>query len=252
MTTTAMLDKTLWAVSIHGPDDLIPVADYLTALRFANRFNEWWQQQKTAKPLHPYDPRMWAVPVEWAGDADRHAEWVKTPSPDYAPFLSAPLSHAAGDVVGVLERAEWYAKFESQEARLITELAATLLALSARAEAAEAREAKGAVADIAAERRRQMEAEGWSPEHDDKHDKGELAGAAACYAMNDLNIHNIALGHRIVMIVRDLWPWALSWWKPTDHRRNLVKAGALIVAEIERRDRLAARSLSPIKEAGNV
>lgn len=103
MTTTAMLDKTLWAVSIHGPDDLIPVADYLTALRFANRFNEWWQQQKTAKPLHPYDPRMWAVPVEWAGDADRHAEWVKNPSPDYAPFLSAPLSHAAGDVAGLVE-----------------------------------------------------------------------------------------------------------------------------------------------------
>lgn len=31
-----------------------------------------------------------------------------------------------------------------------------------------------------------------------------------------------------------------DWWKPKDRRRNLVKAGALIVAEIERLDRLAS------------
>ena len=27
----------------------------------------------------------------------------------------------------------------------------------------------------------------------------------------------------------DRWPWSADWWKPTDHRRNLVKAGALIL-----------------------
>lgn len=33
------------------------------------------------------------------------------------------------------------------------------------------------------------------------------------------------------------WPWDDVWWKPKDPRTNLVKAGALILAEIERMDR---------------
>ena len=37
---------------------------------------------------------------------------------------------------------------------------------------------------IAAERQRQIEAEGWTPGHDDTHDRGELARAAACYALH--------------------------------------------------------------------
>ncbi|MEB3421767.1 hypothetical protein VK682_24660 [Salipiger manganoxidans] len=39
-----------------------------------------------------------------------------------------------------------------------------------------------------------------------------------------------------------LWPWDRKWWKPTTPRRDLVKAGALIVAEIERLDRAALRA----------
>ncbi|MFH7191305.1 hypothetical protein ACHWGL_30855, partial [Klebsiella pneumoniae] len=37
-------------------------------------------------------------------------------------------------------------------------------------------------ADVLAERRRQVEAEGWSPEHDDAHGRGEIARAACSYA----------------------------------------------------------------------
>lgn len=98
-----------------------------------------------------------------------------------------------------------------------------------------------AIDDILAERRRQVEAEGWHPPHDDAHRMGELAGAAACYAMHDLSftIQNIKLGHAVAMMVKDLWPWAASWWKPTDRRRNLIKATALLIAEIERIDRAA-------------
>jgi hypothetical protein len=80
-----------------------------------------------------------------------------------------------------------------------------------------------AIADIAAERERQISAEGWTPEHDDAHDDGALAKAAACYARGS----------------RQYWPWARVWWKPRDKRANLVRAGALIVAEIERLDRAA-------------
>lgn len=94
-----------------------------------------------------------------------------------------------------------------------------------------------AIGDIAAERRRQVEVEGWSPEHDDEHPNGEMAMAAVCYALSSADSiisPNTALGA--------LWPWAREWWKPTKPRRDLVKSAALIVAEIERLDRAAKRS----------
>lgn len=79
--------------------------------------------------------------------------------------------------------------------------------------------------EILNERRRQIEVEGWTPEHDDEHEGGELAHAAACYARGSSSD----------------WPWDMSWWKPgRDYRRRLVKAAALIIAEIERLDRLPA------------
>ena len=83
------------------------------------------------------------------------------------------------------------------------------------------------VAEIYAERTRQVEVEGWTDEHDDEHDCNELADAAACYALGQPS-----------QIIEQLWPWHIEWWKPTTKRRNLVKAGALIVAEIERLDRV--------------
>lgn len=88
-----------------------------------------------------------------------------------------------------------------------------------------------ALDDIAAERRRQIEVEGWAPEHDDAHTDGHLTDAAACYA----------LGPDQMRAVWYLWPWDRHWWKPTTRRRDLVKAGALIVAEIERLDRKASK-----------
>jgi hypothetical protein len=80
------------------------------------------------------------------------------------------------------------------------------------------------------ERRRQIEVEGWSAEHDDKHSKGEIARAGAAYALWN---GGFARG-----TVRDhIWPWSLSWWKPQDFRRDMVRAAALIVAEGEKHDR---------------
>lgn len=93
--------------------------------------------------------------------------------------------------------------------------------------------------EIAAERRRQIEVEGWTPEHDDQHSDRELARAAAAYAYAagvDGQQRAIFIGGRITP---RWWPWALEWWKPTDRRRDLIKAGALILAEIERLDRLS-------------
>lgn len=94
-----------------------------------------------------------------------------------------------------------------------------------------------AITDIIAERQRQITAKGWTPDHDDKHVNDEIAALAALYAMPEA--------------CRD-WPaketgYGASWaeaicpngWvaKFGDRRRDLVKAAALIIAEIERIDR---------------
>lgn len=101
-----------------------------------------------------------------------------------------------------------------------------------------------AARDVLAERRRQIEVEGWTPEHDDEHNRAELACAAACYALSGTPVDESLYIHGRWKDVRDLfWPktWGIGWWKPTNRRRDLVKAGALILAEIERLDRTAGK-----------
>lgn len=85
-----------------------------------------------------------------------------------------------------------------------------------------------ALADIAIERLRQIETEGWSPAHDDAHARGELATAAAAYA---LAWHTpTGSAHP----PPSFWPWSADWWKPHSKHRNCVRAGALLVAELAR------------------
>ena len=91
-------------------------------------------------------------------------------------------------------------------------------------------ELTAAATDVLAERQRQIDKEGWIQGHDDEHSESELALAAACYAM--------ASGGYAKGQVPPIWPWAMEWWKPSYGRRDLVKAGALILAEIERLDRM--------------
>jgi hypothetical protein len=99
-----------------------------------------------------------------------------------------------------------------------------------------------AARDVLAERRRQVDAEGYDPEHDDAHPNEEIAAYAALYAMPPA--------------ARD-WPATESGygetfggalcpvdWHPKfgDRRRELVKAAALLLAEIERIDRAASKT----------
>lgn len=94
-----------------------------------------------------------------------------------------------------------------------------------------------AIEEIAAERARQKAVEGWTEAHDDTHDHEEMASAAACYAM-PRSFRRLAMPY-VDDVLSRLWPWDSKWWKPDTRRRDLVKAGALIVAEIERLDRAA-------------
>lgn len=92
-----------------------------------------------------------------------------------------------------------------------------------------------AITDVIDERQRQIRVEGWTPEHDDGHSKGELAQAAYCYV--DGYVYGVQPGKAPVY-----WPWVAEAWKPKDPRRDLVRAAALIVAEIERLDRQEAET----------
>ncbi|MCK6677645.1 hypothetical protein [Enterobacter asburiae] len=94
-----------------------------------------------------------------------------------------------------------------------------------------------AITDIISERQRQQSVEGWTPQHDDEHCTGALARAAVCYASHAGNPHNKNMVDYQKTFSPARWPWSEDWWKPTNPRRDLVKAGALIAAEIERLDR---------------
>lgn len=96
---------------------------------------------------------------------------------------------------------------------------------------------------IAMERRRQVEEESYAPEADALywHD-GALARAAVSYALpeEDRWTHG-------VNATPAYWPWGAKFWKPTpgNRIRELVKAGALLAAEI---DRLQSASRSPSRQ----
>lgn len=104
---------------------------------------------------------------------------------------------------------------------------------AARVKATSLSKAAGGAALIAEERARQIAKEGWTPDHDDEHTNGELADSAACYAaLGGAQARGRA--NEPWMPPPAAWPWDQSWWKPQDQMRNLVRAGALLAAEIDR------------------
>ena len=117
-------------------------------------------------------------------------------------------------------------------------------------------DAQSGVALIAAERARQIAQEGWTAEHDDDHCDSEMAVAAACYALPKQRrrekiayiemdaargCSDPAIPYRVKKRIPCGWPWDAEWWRPVpkDRIRELVKAGALIAAEIDRLKRAA-------------
>lgn len=107
---------------------------------------------------------------------------------------------------------------------------------------------EGAMA-ILAERLRQVEVENWTAEHDRHHKAGTLASAAAAYIYAG-SIDTAVAAQRISMLSGDaggprsamvwsiivqLWPWGKDWWKPRTPHRDLVRGGALLLAELDAR-----------------
>ncbi|MBA0419527.1 hypothetical protein D7Y22_00935 [Stenotrophomonas maltophilia] len=87
---------------------------------------------------------------------------------------------------------------------------------------------------IASERERQLCIEGFSRDSDEQYREGELARAATAYVQ--LAAMDLQVGSRKHIASQEppfFWPWAPEWWKPVDARHDLVRAGALIAAQID-------------------
>lgn len=95
---------------------------------------------------------------------------------------------------------------------------------------------------IEVERNRQVIEEGWSAAHDDAHDGGQLLAAARCY----LDASDDPFSYEGMPPAS--WPWEVHWWKPKSQRLDLVRAGALCLAERDRLTRARATDFAEVEQ----
>ncbi|MDS9763906.1 hypothetical protein RMF19_26305 [Pseudomonas aeruginosa] len=207
------------------------------------------QRAQWALDGKPYDISAFDLPKYSATAKERLEREVKVLR-EYARGLPAPVAQAQHSVPDVLfDGAAVYADLDDRQ-RMFTspENVSVVLDAVVRVVRAAAPTPSNSVPqawlDVQAERRRQIEAEGWTPEHDDEHSHGQMARAAACYALAGSSAPNDGTAALLVSLA---WPWDEQWWKPSTARRDMVKACALALAEIERLDRAGA----PGKEVGH-
>jgi len=106
---------------------------------------------------------------------------------------------------------------------------------------------RGILEEIERERNDQVSVNDWSYEHDDQLTEGQLALAAAGYCQASTNP---TLFYRKDGLLPIHWP--TGWiFNPTTPRRDLIKAAALVVAEIERLDRDHIREIEYLESRGD-
>jgi len=93
---------------------------------------------------------------------------------------------------------------------------------------------------IATERLRQKQQKGYTDEHDDAHVFGDITDAAICYAFHAAHRSCLGVEDYKTYLAPDEWPFEWSAWKPKSPIEDLVRAGALIAAEIDRVKRIKA------------
>lgn len=173
---------------------------------------------------------------------DHPSLWAEEPPYEFlTPLYTAPVAQAQhsvteGWMLVPVEQLLNMMSDKDHDTRIMAER--QLLAVLA---AAPGTEVPQAWLDVQAERLRQVEAEGWTPEHDDAHTCDEIAAFACFYAMppaaRDWDASSTGYGDTLGEAI------VPEGWEPKtgDRRRDLVKAGGLILAEIERLDRAAMR-----------
>lgn len=107
--------------------------------------------------------------------------------------------------------------------------------------------------DVVSERISQEVENHYSEESDDHQNQLQLLIAAVSYCLyppdNDLERNAMTTFFYpatestgdIKRVSEQLWPWDSNTFKPRDRRNNLVRAAALIMAEIDRMDRLSEK-----------
>lgn len=88
------------------------------------------------------------------------------------------------------------------------------------------------------ERRRQVTAEGFKAEDDDEYTSHELLLAGQCYLLHGSTGDEFPINRPPVD-----WPWPAIWWKPYNRERDLIRAGALFLAEEDRLRRIHSRKV---------
>ncbi len=219
---------------------LQPVCDWL-AVHFRKADIDFFARPEAPAPAQPVGGEVGVL--IWSGE--HHAYW----RPNSAGYTTDGLG------AGIYSRkeAESIARSCDPDKKIVLrEIDFSWPLLAALATAAPTDQA---LLDVATERARQIGAEGWTPEHDDQHDDGSLALAAALYAAPE-PLRRVTVGPNGMTAI-DPWPWVRRCWAGReqagdpmmgrinegdgrlkhDRRRQIVIAGALIVAEIERLDR---------------
>ncbi|MEN6302126.1 MAG: hypothetical protein ABFD96_05335, partial [Armatimonadia bacterium] len=103
---------------------------------------------------------------------------------------------------------------------------------------------------VLAERRRQVEEEGRTPESDLQYKRNELISAAICYAKaGALDGMTRQMYPNDIAMKPVTWPWDERSWKPKDPERDLVRAAALILAEIDRQRLHGTTGMSVVNPA---
>jgi hypothetical protein len=173
--------------------------------------------------------------------ADRVADWLNREEPAAPVASNDPALVGALSGIAELSRALRQGGPAPEDLQELSDALEEAVAIAQDAVAG-LPDPDAAIRSIAHERQRQIEGEGWTPERDDQYQQGELAKAAAGYVLHAHADQSWKNHH-----LPNFWPFAPQWFKPADPRRMLVKAGALVVAEIQRIDRAEARA----QEAGH-
>ena len=96
--------------------------------------------------------------------------------------------------------------------------------------------------DVVRERHRQINQEGFDDAWDNGYTQRELTQAAVSFAVSARAA--LLSNEEIPSIPPQSFPWSVEWWKPKSPRRALVKAAALLMAEIDCIDRAEKRKES--------
>lgn len=87
---------------------------------------------------------------------------------------------------------------------------------------------------VKAERQKQINKHGYTPEHDDEHTNGEIANAAACYAAT-VPIFKV-MANTDIFPMKTVYPWHCTLFSKQEKSRKeqIVTACAMLMAEYER------------------